>query len=149
MLKKPAGNLVGSAQASKPPWSAVTWHQRPVMRPSLGRRDLALHPVVAGEGGGHQVVHPVLDPFHRLAGDDRGDDGADVARIDADLVAEAAADVGRDDADVVLGDAEISEATVRTACGAWKVPQTVSLPLTLSIDATQPQVSSGQGWVRW
>ena len=43
---------------------------------------------------------------------------------------------------------EISEATVRTACGAWKVPQTVSLPLTLSIEATQPQVSIGQGWTR-
>ena len=41
------------------------------------------------------------------------------------------------------------EATVRTACGAWKVPQMVSLPLTLSIDATQPQVSSGQGCTRW
>ena len=34
MLKKPAGNLVGSAQASKAPWSAVTWHLRPVIRPS-------------------------------------------------------------------------------------------------------------------
>jgi hypothetical protein len=42
-----------------------------------------------------------------------------------------------------------SEATVRTTCGAWKVPQTVSLPFTLSMLATQPQVSSGQGWVRW
>ena len=44
---------------------------------------------------------------------------------------------------------EMSEATVRTACGAWKVPQTVSLPLILSIEATQPQVSIGQGWTRW
>ena len=37
-------------------------------------------------------------------GDDRGDDRTDIARIDADLVAEAAADVGRDDADIVLRD---------------------------------------------
>ena len=66
--------------------------------------DPALHPVVAGESRGHEVVHPVLDPLHRLSGDDRGDDGADIARIDADLVAEASADVGRDDADIVLLD---------------------------------------------
>ena len=71
----------------------------------LRRGDAPVHGVVAGEAGGHQVLHPVLDPLHRLAGDDRGDDGADVARVDRDLVAEAAADVGGDDADVVLGDA--------------------------------------------
>ena len=34
MLKKPAGNFVGSAQASNAPWSASTWHRRPVIRPS-------------------------------------------------------------------------------------------------------------------
>ena len=36
---------------------------------------------------------------------DRGDDRADIARIDADLVAEAAADVGRDHVDLVLRNA--------------------------------------------
>ena len=46
-------------------------------------------------------------------------------------------------------DVDRPRATVRTTCGAWNVPQTVSLPFTLSIEATQPQVSSGQGWVRW
>ncbi len=35
MLKKPAGNLVGSAQASNAPWSASTWHHSPVIRPFL------------------------------------------------------------------------------------------------------------------
>ena len=45
----------------------------------LGRRDLGRHVVVAGEGGGRQVLDAVLDPLHRQAGDDRGDDGADVA----------------------------------------------------------------------
>ena len=35
MFMKPAGNLVGSAQASNPPWSAVVWHQRPVILPSF------------------------------------------------------------------------------------------------------------------
>ena len=70
----------------------------------LGRRDPAGHVVVAGKRRGRQVFDPVLDPLHRHAGDDRGDDGADVARIDADLVAETAADIGRDDADIVLGD---------------------------------------------
>jgi hypothetical protein len=68
-------------------------------------RDLALHDVVAGERGAHQVLGPVLDPLDRLAGDDRADDGADVAGVDADLVAEAAADVAGEDPDLVLGDA--------------------------------------------
>ena len=70
----------------------------------FGGADLAFHPIVAGEGRGHQVFHPVLDPFDRLAGDDRGDDGTNISRIDANLVAKAAADVGADDADVVLFD---------------------------------------------
>ena len=69
-----------------------------------GRRDLAGHVVVAGEGGRGQVLDAVLDPLDRHAGHDRGDDRADVARIDPDLVAEAAADVRRDDPDVVLRD---------------------------------------------
>jgi Arc/MetJ family transcription regulator len=68
----------------------------------LGRRDLRRHVIVAGEGGGGEVLHPVLDPFHRLAGDDGRDGRADIAGIGADLVAEAAADVGRDDVDLVL-----------------------------------------------
>jgi hypothetical protein len=34
MLKKPAGYFVGSAQASKAPWSASTWQRNAVMRPS-------------------------------------------------------------------------------------------------------------------
>ena len=71
----------------------------------LRRRDLGRHVVVAGERGGRQVLDPVLDPFDRQAGHDRGDRGADVARIGADLVAEAAADVGRDHVDLLLGQA--------------------------------------------
>ncbi len=70
----------------------------------LGGGDLGGHVVVAGKRGGGEVLHAVLDPFHRLAGDDRGDRGADIARIGADLVAEAAADIGRDHVDLVLGD---------------------------------------------
>ena len=69
-----------------------------------GGGDLAGHVVVAREGRRREVLDAILDPLHRLAGDDGGDDGADVARIDADLVPEAAADVGRHDADVVLRD---------------------------------------------
>ena len=68
----------------------------------LGRRDLGGHVVVARERGRGQVLDAVLDPFDRLAGDDRGHRGADVAGIGADLVAEAAADVGRDHVDLVL-----------------------------------------------
>ena len=115
----------------------------------LRRGDLGRHVIVAGEGGRGQILDPVLHPFHRPTGDDRGDDRADIARIDADLVAEAAADVGRDDVDLVLGDAGISDAaTVRTTCGAWNVPHTVSSPSTLSNEATHWQVSSGQGCTR-
>ena len=69
----------------------------------LGRADAALHVVVAGEGGRHQVLGAVLDPLDRDAGEEGHRDRADVARVDPDLVAEAAADVRRDDADVVLG----------------------------------------------
>ena len=69
----------------------------------LGRGDLGRHVVVAGERGRGQVLDAVLDPFDRLAGHDRGDGGADIARIGADLVAEAAADVGRDHVDLLLG----------------------------------------------
>ena len=113
-----------------------------------GRRDLARHVVVARKGGRDEVLDAVLDPLDGDPGDDRGDDRAHVPGVDADLVAESTADVRRDDPDVVLGMPEMSEATV-PACGAWNVPHTVSLPFTLSIDATQPQVSSGQGWTRW
>jgi hypothetical protein len=38
--------------------------------------------------------------------------------------------------------------TVRWACGAWVVVQTVSLPVTLSKSAIEPQVSSGAGCTR-
>jgi len=44
---------------------------------------------------------------------------------------------------------EISDATVRITCGAWKVPHTVSSPLILSKEAMHWQVSSGHGWTRW
>ena len=105
MWKKPAGYLVGigagvegavvgqhvAAQAGDP---AV-----------LGRGQLRGHVIVAGVGGRGQVLHPVLDPLHRPAEHDRADDGADIARIDADLVAEAAADVGCDHVHLGLGDA--------------------------------------------
>ncbi len=87
------GAVVGDGVAAKPRDLAV-----------LGGREFHVHVEVARERRGRQVLDAVLDPFHRLPGDDRGDDGADVARIGADLVAEAAADVGRDDVDLVLGD---------------------------------------------
>ena len=49
-------------------------------RAVLLRRELGLDVVVAGEGVGLQVLHPVLDPLDRLADDDRGRDRDDVAR---------------------------------------------------------------------
>ena len=68
-----------------------------------GRGDLAVHVVVAGERGGHQVLRPVLHPLNRPAGEDGADDRADVPGIDRDLVAESAADVRGDDPDLMLG----------------------------------------------
>ena len=38
--------------------------------------------------------------------------------------------------------------SVRWAWGAWVVHQMVSLPVTLSMSAIAPQVSSGAGWTR-
>ena len=71
---------------------------------ALARRgDLSRHVIVAGERGGGEVLDPVLDPFDRDPGHDRGDRGADVSRIGADLVAEAAPNVRRDDVDLLLG----------------------------------------------
>ena len=68
----------------------------------LGRRDFGGHVVVARKRGGGEVLDAVLDPFHRFAGDDRGDRRTNIAGIGADLVAETAADVGRDHVDLVL-----------------------------------------------
>ena len=68
----------------------------------FGRADLARHVVVAGKGGGHQVVHPVFNPLDRLARHNRRDNRADISRIRAHLVAKAAADIGRDHSDVVF-----------------------------------------------
>ena len=69
----------------------------------FGAGDFRLHPEVARERGGGEVLDAILGPFHRPAGHDRGDDRADIAGIGADLVAETAADVGGDDVDLVLG----------------------------------------------
>ena len=54
-------------------------------RPVLLRRELRLDVIVAREGIGLEVLHPILDPLHRLADDDRGGDGDDVARYTGTL----------------------------------------------------------------
>ena len=77
-------------------------------RAVLLRRQLGGDVVVAGEGVGLQVLHAILDPLDRLAGQDRGGHRDDVAGIDRHLAAEAAADVGRDDPDLVLGQADVA-----------------------------------------
>ena len=60
--------------------------------------------IVAGKGRGHQVFHPILDPFHRLTGHNGGDDGTNITRVDTNLIAKAAANIGGDHANIVLFD---------------------------------------------
>jgi hypothetical protein len=102
--------------------------------------------IVARERRRGEVLDAVLDPFHRLAGDDGGDRRADVAGIGADLVAKAAADVGRDHMDLLLrqlGDQRHHGADdMRGLEGA---PDR-QLALILSKEQTHWQVSSGDGW---
>ncbi len=67
-------------------------------------RELADAVVVAGEARRRDIVDARLDPLDRHAGDDRRHDRDDVARIDGNLVAEAAADVAADEPDLAFGD---------------------------------------------
>jgi hypothetical protein len=57
-------------------------------------RQLGRDVIVAREGVRLEVLHAVLDPLHRLAGEHRGGHGDDAARIHGHLTSEAAADVG-------------------------------------------------------
>ena len=68
----------------------------------FGGRDLPLHPIIAGKSGGHQIVHPVFDPFYRLASDDGGHNRADIARISPNFIAKPASNIGRDHANIML-----------------------------------------------
>ena len=69
----------------------------------LGCRQFGRHMIVASERRRRQILHPVLDPFHWDTENDRGDDGTDVAGINANLIAEAAADVGSDHMHFMFG----------------------------------------------
>ena len=69
----------------------------------LAQRHLAVQVDVPGEAGRDQVAGLVLDPLDRPLQQDGGQDRADVAGVDRDLVAEPAADVRGDDPDHVLG----------------------------------------------
>ena len=57
-------------------------------------RQLRVDVVVAGEGVGLEVLHPVFHPLDGLPGHDRRRHRDDVAGIDGDLASETAADVG-------------------------------------------------------
>ena len=144
----PAGHLVALAQRVERAVVGDRVEAQARDPAVLGRGDLRLP---CGSRARRPVVEMfsmrVLDPLHRHAGDDRGDDRADVAGIGADLVAEAAADVAaRSRGSCAPGIFEISEPRCGCTCGAWKVPQSVRSPLTLSNEATHWQVSSGHGW---
>ena len=68
----------------------------------LGRAHLGVDVVIAGERIRLEVLRAVLDPLDRLAGQERGGDGQDVARVDRHLAAEPTADVVGLDPDVLL-----------------------------------------------
>ena len=74
-------------------------------RPVVVEAELGVDVVVAGERVGLEVLGAVLDPLDRPAEGERGDDRADVPRVDRHLAAEAAADVVRLDPDRRLRDA--------------------------------------------
>ncbi len=84
--------------------------------------------VVARERVGLQILHAVLDPLDRLAGEHRGGDRDHVARVDRHLAAEAAADVRGDDPDLVLGQARRGRPPARTPCGSRAAPGWSSRP---------------------
>ena len=65
--------------------------------------DLGGYVVVPGEGSGHQVFHPVLDPLDRLPGQERRGDGQHVPGVDRDLASETAAYVRGNDPYLVFG----------------------------------------------
>ena len=102
-MEQPGGHLRRLRGAVERAVVGEHLHPHPEQLAVLRGRDLAVHVVVAGERGAHQVLGAVLDPLHRRAGDDRADDRADVAGVDPDLVAEPAADVRGDHLDLVLG----------------------------------------------
>ncbi len=100
----------------------------------LRRRDLALHDVVAGEPGRHQVLGAVLHPLDRLAGDDRADDCAHVAGVDR---APCCRSRRRCRARSRGSCARAARRRARTPCGARAAPgsctRALSLPLTLFV----------------
>ena len=109
------------------------------------RAHLAVHDVVAGKAGGHQVLGAVLDPLDRHAGHDRAGDRAHVARVDGHLVAKAAADVVAADPDHVLG--EPRHVRVDGAVGVRRLVAVVEVELAgLGLKSAMiPHVSSGAG----
>ena len=149
MWKKPAGYFVGCAVALNAPWSASTSTRSARIRPSRSAAILPAHQVVAREAGRGQVLRAVLHPLHRLAGDDRADDRADVAGVDRHLVAEAAADVGRDDLDLVLGqpgDDRVQRAVRVRRLRRAPQPQLAGDRVEVGHRAARLQRA---GWTRW
>src|SRR5262249_54580355 len=70
-----------------------------------GGGDLAVHVVVAGKGGRHQVLGAALPPLDRGSGTDAADNAAHVTGVNPDLVAESAADIRGNDLNLLLGKA--------------------------------------------
>ena len=71
-------------------------------------RQFSADVIIAGKGIRLKIFHPVLDPLHRLAGQNRGRNGDHVAGVNRHLAAEAAADIRRDDPDLLFGKPHVS-----------------------------------------
>ena len=96
-------NLLGWASEKNAPWSVSACIRTREDLAVGAQRHLGVEVHVAAEPRRGQVAGLVLDPLHRLAEQDRGQDRRDVAGVDRHLVAEPAADVRRHDPDHVLG----------------------------------------------
>ncbi len=98
--------------------------ERPVLLGGQLRGDV----VVAREGVRLEILHAVLDPLHRLAGEHRGGHRDHVARVDRHLAPEPAADVRGDDADLVLFAAPRGRPPARRPSGSRGGPAWSSTP---------------------
>ena len=65
----------------------------------------AVHVIVTGKGSGRDIFDAVFNPLDGATQHDGRNDGANIARVDANLVAKSTANVGANDAHFGFGNA--------------------------------------------